>query len=102
MGNRIKELRKQRGFTLLQLAEQLGVSESTVQRYESGNIKNLKYETMVDLANILACSPAYLMGWIDNDTDHLDELEQKILEVYRILPDSKKIALYEFVKSLIE
>lgn len=65
MANRIREIRKAKGMTLLQVAERLGVSESTVQRYESGNIKNLKYETMVELANIFGCSPAYLMGWDD-------------------------------------
>lgn len=52
-------------MTLLQLAKRIGVSESTVQRYESGNIKNLKYETMITLSNIFGCSPQYLMGWDD-------------------------------------
>lgn len=65
MANRIREIRKSKGMTLLQLAEKLGVSESTVQRYESGNIKNLKYETMTDLAIIFDCSPSYVMGWDD-------------------------------------
>ena len=65
MANRIKDLRIKKDMTLLQIADRLGVSESTVQRYESGHIKNLKYETIVDLANILQCTPAYLMGWDD-------------------------------------
>ena len=65
MANRIRAIRKKRGLTLLQVAKKLGISESTVQRYESGNIKNLKYETVVELANIFGCSPAYLMGWDD-------------------------------------
>ena len=66
MANRIREIRKSKGMTLLQLAERLGVSESTVQRYESGNIKNLKYETMTELSIIFNCSPSYLMGWDDS------------------------------------
>jgi len=60
---RLKELRIERGMTLLQLAEKLNVSEATVQRYESGNIKNLKHDTIVKLADILGITPAYLMGW---------------------------------------
>ena len=63
MAHRLRELRKERGLTLLQVAEKLGVTESTVQRYESGNIKNLKYETMVELAELFDVAPAYLMGW---------------------------------------
>lgn len=68
MGNRIKTLRKLHDMTLLQLADKLNVSESTVQRYESGNIKNLKYETIVELANIFNCSPSYVMAWEDESS----------------------------------
>ena len=37
IGNFIKELRKERGFTQEQLAEQFGVSRRTVSRWETGN-----------------------------------------------------------------
>ena len=67
MANRIKELRKKSDLTLLQLSELLGVSESTVQRYESGNIKNLKYETITQLSEILNASPGYIMGWEESN-----------------------------------
>lgn len=60
---RIKERRTALGLTLLQLSEALDVKEATVQRYESGEIKNIKHETIVELARILKCSPQYLMGW---------------------------------------
>ena len=63
LNERIKEMRIKRNLTLLQLAELLGVQEATVQRYESGAIKNIKYETVVSIAEILNCSPVYLMGW---------------------------------------
>lgn len=62
---RIKERRISCGLTLLEVADRLGVKEATVQRYESGEIKNIKHESIVNLANILNCSPAYLMGWTD-------------------------------------
>lgn len=62
---RIKEQRLKKGYTLLQIAEMLNVKEATVQRYESGEIKNIKHETVVKLSEILGCSPSYLMGWED-------------------------------------
>ena len=34
-----------------------------MQRYESGQIKNIKHATIVALAEVLRCTPAYLMGW---------------------------------------
>lgn len=85
MANRIKEIRLQHGLTLKQLADRLGVSESTVQRYESGLIKNLKYETMVELAEILGCSPSYLMGWDEavqnNGQDEVYYLDDEVREI---------------------
>ena len=52
-------------MTLLELANALGVREATAQRYESGEIKNLKHATVLEMARIFNCSPSYLMGWED-------------------------------------
>ena len=66
---RLKERRRALNMTLLQVAEALGVQEATVQRYESGKIKSPKHETVLRLAEILNCTPGYLMGWDDLPTD---------------------------------
>ena len=63
--DRIKSMRIQKGITLAQVAEKLGVAEATAQRYESGSIKSVPYEHMCAYGEILGCSPAYLMGWLD-------------------------------------
>lgn len=65
---RMKELRLSRGYTLLDIANHLGVKEATVQRYESGQIKNIKHEIILKLANLYGCSPSYLIGW-ENASD---------------------------------
>lgn len=62
-GARIRQLRQQKGLTLLDVARQLGVREATVQRYESGAIKIIKKETIAALAELFDCSPEYLLGW---------------------------------------
>ncbi len=62
---RIKKCRLDSGMTLLEVATALGVREATAQRYESGEIKNLKQATVLEMARIFNCSPAYLMGWED-------------------------------------
>ena len=84
---RIKQRRLALNLTLLYVAEQLGVKEATVQRYESGDIKNIKHETIAQLAEILDCSPAYLMGWENyeskNSDLNLSELERQIILEYR-------------------
>lgn len=63
---RIKERRQALGLTLLDVATALGVKEATAQRYESGEIKNIKHDTVFQLAKLFRCSPSYLMGWDDD------------------------------------
>lgn len=65
LNERIREQRLKKGYTLLQIAELIGVKEATVQRYESGEIRNIKHDTITKLSEILGCSPSYLMGWED-------------------------------------
>ena len=93
MGNRIKELRKKKGLTLLELSKKLGLAESTVQRYESGKITNIRYEIMELLADALDCSPAYLMGW-DNDNGITNM--SKVSEAIKIA-DLRGISLSELL-----
>ena len=63
---RIRSRRIEKGLTLAQIADNLGVTEATAQRYESGNIKSIPYEHMCVYGEILKCSPAYLMGWTND------------------------------------
>ncbi|MBQ8808467.1 MAG: helix-turn-helix domain-containing protein [Clostridia bacterium] len=56
-------------MTLLDVANALGVKEATAQRYESGEIKNPKNSTILELSKIFNCSPAYLMGWEEEALD---------------------------------
>lgn len=89
MSTRIKELRMARDMTLLEVANRLGVSESTVQRYESGAIANLKYDTIIKLANLFSVDPCYLMGWVsplqENEENQISEDEMQLLSLYRLL-----------------
>ena len=69
----LKTRRKELGLTLAQIAEKMGVSEATVQRWESGNIKTLRYDKIAPLADILKVHPSDIMGW-DNDMIRLQML----------------------------
>lgn len=62
---KIKNRRNELGLTLKEVAKALGVSESTVQRYETSEIKNMGIDKVEALANILKVTPEYLMGWSD-------------------------------------
>lgn len=72
MANRLKELRLNKGLTLKQVADAIGVSEATAQRYESGKISSLKYEKAEALAKLYNVAPGFLMGW-DVDFKSFDD-----------------------------
>lgn len=62
--DRIRELRQKKNLTLKEAALKIGTTEATMQRYESGKgIKSIPYNTIVKLAELFECSPAYIMGW---------------------------------------
>lgn len=65
LGKIISERRLQLGKTLDDVGRDVGVSKSTVQRWESGNIQNMRRDKLVDLARALDTTPAYLMGLTD-------------------------------------
>ena len=65
MGERIKMLREQRGMTLEELGNKVGVGKSTVRKWETGAIANMRRDKIQKLADALGVSPGYLMGWDD-------------------------------------
>ena len=62
-GERMKQRRKEIGFSAEKVAERLGVSPATIYRYEKGDIEKVPVDSLSELAKILQTTPAYLMGW---------------------------------------
>lgn len=68
MNRRIRERRLALNLTQEDLAHRLGMQKSAIAKYESGRVENIKRSVVAKMAEILECSPAYLMGWDDGDT----------------------------------
>lgn len=62
---RMKKRREELNMSYQTLSDKTGVSKSTLQRYETGYIKNMPVDKIEDIAKALYVSPAYLMGWDD-------------------------------------
>ncbi|WP_270670497.1 helix-turn-helix domain-containing protein [Paraclostridium bifermentans] len=60
---KIKKRRTDLNLSYQELANKTGLSKSTLQRYETGAIKNMPIDKLETLASALNVSPAYLMGW---------------------------------------
>lgn len=71
MGNsivatRMQQRREELGLTLDDIALEIGVARSTIQRYEKGTIEKLKLPVIEAIANVLQVDPAWLIGKSDD------------------------------------
>lgn len=64
----LKERRIELGLTMLDVANMIGVSEATISRYESGNIKNMRKDRIGKYAKALRVSPSEFLE-IENDDE---------------------------------
>ena len=62
VSSRMAERRKQLGLSYQELAERTGLTKSTLQRYEKGNIRNAPIARLEDLCRGLEMSVEELMG----------------------------------------
>lgn len=91
VGKRIKQRRKELGYNADYLAAKLGVSRSTIFRYEKGEIEKLPTEVLEKLAIYLDTTPGYLMGWTEKPQD-------KLLNIFNQLDKRKQDEVYNFAK----
>ncbi|MDW7668045.1 MAG: XRE family transcriptional regulator [Bacillota bacterium] len=63
IGDRIKQRRKELGYSVEEVAEKLGKNRATIYRYENNEIENFPVTVLEPLAKVLKTTPAYLMGW---------------------------------------
>ncbi|AEI71141.1 hypothetical protein [EBPR siphovirus 5] len=62
IGNRLAELRAERGLTLQDVADRTGLSKTHVWELEAGRTRNPSIDTAVRLARALGVSLDYLTG----------------------------------------
>lgn len=65
IGKRIKTVRAEKEMSLDDIAVEIGVAKSTIQRYENGKIHTPKLPVLHAIANALNVNPAWLIGTSD-------------------------------------
>ena len=106
MAQRIKNLRQEKGLTLEQVAEVVGVGKSTVRKWETGMIANMRRDKIAALAKALGTTPAYLMGWKVEEykkedypsEPQLTEVEMLALELLRKIPEDKQAEALDLLR----
>ena len=101
LSSKIKQLRAERGMTLEQVAKIVGVGKSTVRKWETGMIANMRRDKIDKLAMALGTTPAYLMGWnktISTEEPKLTDGEKAIIDLFRQIPESKQAVVIEMIR----
>lgn len=80
IGERLEYLRKKRRMTLEDVGKAINVGRATVCRYENGSITNIPSDKIELLAMAFSVSPAYIMGWEDEQ-----EIDKKTIEESKLL-----------------
>lgn len=69
VGQKINKLRTSRGMTLEELGNKIGVSKSTIKKWEDGKIENMRRDKIQKLADVFDIPPTYFL-------DRYDEIVQ--------------------------
>lgn len=100
IGLKIKQKRKSLDLTQLQLAEKIGLTESSISRYESGKIATMPTSTINKICKVLNIEPSELLGLTPKKSFEYDLKE--ILNSVEDLPTHIKEDLLELFKQQIK
>lgn len=100
VGERIKQVRESKGMSQDELAKRMGYKDrSSISKIEKSNDDNVYLDTIQTAADILNCSPLYLMGFaaVKPDNPDTDYFSNK----YSQLEDSDKEIINKMIESLL-
>lgn len=99
---RLRERRQALGLTLQQVADAVGVSKSTVQKWESGTIEDMRLAKAAGLAKVLKVSPLWIMGISESMTDPTPKAKTKRVPVLGCIAAGDPIVANEEYEEYIE
>ena len=82
---RLKELRKDLGISVKDMARDTGISQQTIYFYERGGYPSIKQIEMI--AKTYDVNPAWLVGWIDDEMMPAIQVVEKV--VYKESPTAR-------------
>ena len=91
LGELLVAQRERLGLSQQEVADRLGTNKSTISRYESGNIDNMRRDRIYKLSDILHLSTKVIMHW--DDDFYMDNWEPDVYELIINEPIDKKANL---------
>lgn len=102
IGKILRKRREDLALTQRDVANHVGVTESAVSRWESGNIDNMRRDKIANLAEVLQVSPLLIMGaeeFVDKPPTLSFEQAALLSDFDSMNPEGQKMAL-GIIKSL--
>lgn len=106
VGKNIRNQRKLVGMTMKELGEKVGLTESSISKYESGDINQLGLELLKRMAEALSCHPDDLTRWDKGEQEfHTDNANARRLakhnKLYEQLSSKNQKQVDEYIKFLL-
>lgn len=106
LGEKLKSLREQRGWTQSQAAERLGISSQVVSNYER-DYRSPDKETLSRIAKVFNCSLDWLLGVTDNperidDLSPFDKKDKPVNRAFLELPEDVSEEEKEFLQAQLD
>ena len=99
VGERIKIKRTERNMSQDELARKMGYKDrSSISKIEKDCDENITLDSIQKIAEILCCSPLYLMGWDDNSDNSPKEREKHFVDLYLSLNEGDQ----ELIDNMLE
>ena len=96
---RMKTRREELNMSYQTLSEKVGISKSTLQRYETGYIKNMPVDKLEEIANALEISPLYLMGWEEKEISQMSRVKERIFGAVTIMSEKDAEKIWELIQA---
>ena len=101
VGQRLYSLRKNLRLTRAELGKKVDLHETTIKRYEDGEIKKLDIAKIKDFARALETTSAYIMGWENNYSYNEGVADAKLLKKIRQLTPEEKADVDKYIDFII-
>lgn len=89
LSEKIHYLRTKNNMTLEEVGNLVGVGKSTVRKWETGEIKNMRRDKIAKLAIALKTTPDYLLGWDSQKSS--SQIKQELIEYVENIDDDEEL-----------
>lgn len=104
-GNSLKELLDKRGMKQNELAEKIGLSETTLSSMINRDVRKVDIELFLRICNAIGCEPEQFFqdyNWKGKDPLELSEDEHRLLNNFRLLAPFEKGIVMGRIEQLVE